>query len=198
MAETDAVFPTGPPAIGLNEAAESDLDRSADRDCEEEWAACYRSEMPYLVRYLMKTFGDFDIQDAADAAHSAFVELLKQWDNVDSRRGWLRTVGFRMMLQQSARREYPMDALPLELASLDSAVFELGEQEREVLAALHRLPLKQRQVFALIYDGFTYGEIAAIVGISEDAARKNVERARARLKELLGVTDMGPGVGRAG
>jgi len=41
-------------------------------------------------------------------------------------------------------------------------------------------------VLALIYDEFSYGEIAQIMGISQAAVRKNAERARRRMSELLG------------
>ena len=38
-----------------------------------EWEACYRAEMPQLIRYLMKCFAESDNpRDAADAAQGAF------------------------------------------------------------------------------------------------------------------------------
>ena len=54
-----------------------------------------------------------------------------------------------------------------------------------MLDRLHQLPLAQRQVLALIYDGFPYQEIAGIMGMNEAAVRKNAERARRRMSELL-------------
>lgn len=151
-----------------------------------EWEACYRAEMPQLIRYLMKCFGESDMRDAADAAQSAFAELFTKWNTVCSPRTWLRTVAFRQMLRQPA--EYPLD-VHLEPAVLSaSAPLELREQEHQVLAALRELPLAQRQVMALMYDQFSYREIAEIVGKSEATVRKNIERARTAMKELLGVT----------
>lgn len=49
-----------------------------------EWEACYRAEMPKLIRYLMKCFGESDMRDAADAAQSAFAELFTKWNTVCS------------------------------------------------------------------------------------------------------------------
>jgi len=46
----------------------------------------------------------------------------------------------------------------------------------------------QRQVLALVYDGFSYKEIAQIMDKTEDAVRKNAERARQEMKKLLGIT----------
>jgi RNA polymerase sigma factor (sigma-70 family) len=151
-----------------------------------EWEACYRTEMPQLIRYLMKCFAESDMRDAADAAQSAFAELFTKWDTVHSPRAWLRTVAFRQMLRQPV--EYPLDVQLEPSVHPASAHLELREQEHQVLAALRRLPLAQRQVMALVYDQFSYSEIAGIVGKSEATVRKNAERARTAMKELLGVT----------
>lgn len=154
-----------------------------------EWADCYRSEMSYLVRYLMHTFNEASVSDAADAAHEAFGELLSRWKTVGNRRAWLRTVAFRKMLRRPARAEDPLESLQDDPAgAAASAYLDLNEEEQAVRTAIGQLPMKQRQVFALHFDGFSYPEIAEILQITEAAARKNMERARATLKELLGCT----------
>jgi RNA polymerase sigma-70 factor (ECF subfamily) len=150
-----------------------------------EWEACYRAEMPQLIRYLMKCFGECDMRDAADAAQSAFAELFTKWNTVRNPRAWLRTVAFRQMLRQPA--EYPLDAHSEPPVLPASSFLELREQERQVLAALRRLPLAQRQVMALAYDQFSYREIAEIIGKSQATVRKNIERARTAMREILGV-----------
>ena len=99
---------------------------------------------------------------------------------------WLRTVAFRQMLRQPA--EYPLDAHSEPSGLPASSPLELREQEQQVLAALRQLPLAQRQVTALVYDQFSYREIAEIIGKSEAAVRKNIERALATMREILGVT----------
>ena len=125
--------------------------------------------------------------DAADAAHNAFVELFTNWDTVRNPRAWLRTVAFRQMLRLNASTEYPLDLLRKEPDTVPaSARLELREETRAVLHGLGQLPLAQRQVLALVYDEFSYGEIAQIMGISQAAVRKNAERARRRMSELLG------------
>jgi RNA polymerase sigma factor (sigma-70 family) len=151
-----------------------------------EWEACYRAEMPHLIRYLMKCFGESDMRDAADAAQSAFAELFAKWNTVRSPRAWLRTVAFRQILRQPA--EYPLDAHSEPSVLPASSSLELREQEQQVLTALRQLPLAQRQVMALVYDQFSYREIAEIIGKSEATIRKNIERARAAMREILGVT----------
>src|SRR5262249_2504098 len=151
-----------------------------------EWEACYRAEMPQLIRYLMKCFGESDMRDAADAAQSAFAELFAKWSTVRSPRSWLRTGAFRQMRRQPAK--YPLDVHSEPSGLPAPAALELREQEGKVLAALRQLPLAQRQVLALVYDQFSCREIAEITGKNEAAVRKNIERARAAMREILGVT----------
>ena len=93
------------------------------------------------------------------------------------------------MLRQHASPGYPLDMLRQEPATAPaSARLELREETQAVLGRLRQLPLAQRQVLALIYDQFSYSEIAQITGASEDAVRKNAERARRKMSELLGIT----------
>ncbi len=101
-------------------------------------------------------------------------------------RAWLRTVAFRQMLRQPA--EYSLDAHSEPSVLPASSSLELREQEQRVLSVLRQLPLAQRQVIALIYDQFSCQEIAEITGKNEAAVRKNIERARAAMREILGVT----------
>jgi RNA polymerase sigma factor (sigma-70 family) len=187
--ETDAALPKNPPVIRRNDVLGPEASDFV-AGVQSAWADCYRTEMPYLVRYLVKCFADTDIHDAYDAAHTAFAELLERWHTIrDPRavRAWLRTVAFRQMLKQPAR-EYPVDTtvkhpfVPSAQVHLD-----LREQELAVIDALRQLPLAQRQVMALIYDGFSYSEIANITNSNEAAARKNAERARAKMKGVLGI-----------
>jgi RNA polymerase sigma factor (sigma-70 family) len=159
---------------------------SAAAALQAEWEACYRKEMPQLIRYLMKCFGESDMRDAADAVQSAFAELFTKWNTIRSPRAWLRTVAFRQMLRQPA--EYPLDAHSEPSVLPASSPLELREQEQQVLSALRQLPLAQRQVMALVYDQFSCQEIAEITGKNEAAVRKNIERARAAMREILEVT----------
>jgi RNA polymerase sigma factor (sigma-70 family) len=63
---------------------------------------------------------------------------------------------------------------------------ELSEQERLVCVRLAELPMKQRQVMALRYDGFSNREIAEWLGIDPSAVRHTVLRAKSRLRHHLG------------
>jgi RNA polymerase sigma factor (sigma-70 family) len=175
--------PPGSPRTGAIATGKRDTVAGA---LQAEWEACYRAEMPRLIRYLMKCFGESDMRDAADAAQSAFAELFMKWSTVRTPRAWLRTVAFRQMLRQPP--DYPLDVHSEPSVLPASSALELREQEQQVLAALRQLPLAQRQVLALVYDQFSCQEIAEIIGKSEVAVRKNIERARMAMREILGAT----------
>ena len=201
MDDTDATVPV--PDVPAAATRDSAID---DQQCgpvtsvlQKSWEDLYKAEMPRLVRYLVKCFGDSDMRDAADAAHNAFVELFTKWDTVRSPSAWLRTVAFRQMLRQHASAEYPLDVLRREPDTVPaSARLELGEETQAVLGGLRQLPLAQRQVLALIYDHFSYSEIAQIMSISQAAVRKNAERARRRMSEQTLARDHASRVARRG
>jgi RNA polymerase sigma factor (sigma-70 family) len=196
--DTNATTPAPdiPAAIAPNDAIDSQECDSVASVVHLEWVACYEAEMPRLIRYLMKCFGDSDMRDATEAAQNAFTELFANWDTVQHPRAWLRTVAFRQMLRQNARAEDSLDSLPREPAPRTeqpasrpaSVRLELREEHQRVMDLLRQLPLTQRQVLALLYDQFSYREIAEIMGTKEATVRKNAERARASMKKLLGIT----------
>lgn len=60
------------------------------------------------------------------------------------------------------------------------------EQERRRFAdAVRGLPVIHREVLVLFLEGMDYGEIAAVVGISESNVGVRLNRARQRLKDLI-------------
>jgi RNA polymerase sigma-70 factor (ECF subfamily) len=60
------------------------------------------------------------------------------------------------------------------------------EQQAERLRrAIHRLPVVYRQVITLSLEGLGYGEIAEVLGISENNVGVRLTRARQILRELL-------------
>ncbi|MEU4423486.1 RNA polymerase sigma factor [Actinoplanes sp. NPDC024001] len=57
---------------------------------------------------------------------------------------------------------------------------------RQVLTAVRRLPLAEREAVALcLWSGVSYPEAAAVLGVTETAVRSRVSRARSRLARLL-------------
>ena len=63
----------------------------------------------------------------------------------------------------------------------------LAQEQRveRLRRAIHRLPLVYRQAITLSLEGLDYGEIAEVLGISENNVGARLSRARQMLRELL-------------
>ncbi|WP_193383758.1 MULTISPECIES: sigma-70 family RNA polymerase sigma factor [Streptomyces] len=162
-----------------------------DEVIREDFARYYQQHMPALIRFVMR-YGA-DPYEAADAAQAAFIEAFRAWHLIHSPAAWLRKVAFRQYLRQAP---IPQEELtgdvpdrPAFSCPLDKVV--LQEEEKRVYTALAQLPMKQRQVMAWHLDGFPTSEIATELGIQPHAVRQNLARARAQLKDLLGLTSGG-------
>ena len=85
----------------------------------------------------------------------------------------------RDLLRARKRRAWE----PLETANLPPAA---GPEEREVLEAVLALPDKYRAAVHLhYYEGYTFREIADLLGVSPSAVSMRLHRARKLLQESL-------------
>jgi RNA polymerase sigma factor (sigma-70 family) len=159
-----------------------------------EYAMLYQAEKPRLMRYLIQCGASW--HDADDAAQRALTALYERWETVREPRPWLRKVAFRQFIGATGTNECSLDendqlSVPAAAANIES----LLEQDA-VLSAIRQLPPLQRHVFALHFDQLSTSEIAEALQIAEAAVRQNLARARARLKELLGLTRRDPSATR--
>jgi RNA polymerase sigma factor (sigma-70 family) len=152
-----------------------------------EYARVYRAEKSRLVLYLIRCGANW--HDAEDAAQQALAALYNQWGTVCNPGPWLRIVAFRAFMRTRDPNGRSREGLDqLRVPGVPADVESLLEQYA-VLSAIGQLPPLQRQVFALHFDQLETSEIAEALKISEAAVRQNLARARARLKELLGLAD---------
>ena len=151
------------------------------------YARVYQAEKPRLVRFLIRCGANR--HDADDAAQRALAGLFEQWETVRNPRSWLRKVALREFTGASSTNERRLEGHDqLSIPSDPSDIESLLEQDA-VLSAIRQLPPLQRQVFALHFDHLSTREIAETLQITEAAVRQNLARTRARLKELLGLSD---------
>ena len=174
---------------------------------EDEFAALYRQHRAALVWYL-RCHGASE-PEAADAVQDAFAHALRAAAQVRDRGAWpawLHTVAVRCYLRSVASRPGlarggpaavsfgAMPDIPDRPAGADPAAdAELREQEDVVIALIAALPPRQRRVFALHYEGWSTAEIAAALGIRPAAARQNLARARAALRQAITASPVRPG-----
>lgn len=85
-------------------------------------------------------------------------------------------------------REPRQVELPADLVSggpsPDEAVVE-NDRKKRLVAGIQKLPIPQREVIALCFEGFSYGEMAEILGISVNAVMMRCRRAKNTLETSM-------------
>ncbi|MEA2001742.1 MAG: sigma-70 family RNA polymerase sigma factor [Actinomycetota bacterium] len=146
--------------------------------------------------------------DAHDAAAEVFVVAWRRIDDIpdgDAALPWLYGVARRVLanIHRSERRRH---RLYNRLASKTDAGVEQTElqvvrraEDQRVLDAASQLPEADREVlFLSAWEGLSHREVAEVLGMSETASRKRLERARRRLEKELNRTVQGARAAESG
>ena len=84
-------------------------------------------------------------------------------------------------------REPRQVELPADLVfggpSPDEAVLQ-NDRKKQLIAGIQKLPIPQREVIVLCFEGFSYGEMADILGISVNAVTLRCRRAKSTLMTI--------------
>jgi RNA polymerase sigma-70 factor (ECF subfamily) len=143
-----------------------------------------------LYSFLVRLSGRADI--AEDLLQEMWLRFARHAHELDDPRPWLFTVARN--LYRSYRRWAVLDADRLrELGLWPRAAVEgpferlcASEGERALERALAALPIRERELVLLCGPGGVEpAQAAAIVGISSEAFRQRLARARGKLRELL-------------
>lgn len=85
-------------------------------------------------------------------------------------------------------REPRQVELPVDLVSAalppDEVVLR-NDQKKRLAESIQLLPIPQREAIVLAFEGFTYNEMAEILGISANAVMLRCQRAKITLKTLM-------------
>jgi RNA polymerase sigma-70 factor (ECF subfamily) len=85
-------------------------------------------------------------------------------------------------------REPRQVELPADLPSSAPPPDEVAlrnDQKRRLVESIQKLPIPQREAIVLCFEGFTYAEMALILGISTNAVMLRCQRAKATLKAIM-------------
>ena len=150
--------------------------------------ALYEAHALGLLRLAVIMLGDQ--QAAEDVVQDAFFGLYRRWDKLaaaDRALAYVRSSvfnGCRTVLRQRARRRRAV-LTEREAESAEARVLH-GEEHREVLAALRRLPSRQREAVALRYClGMTPDDVADAMGVSVGTVKSATSRGIAALGRIL-------------
>jgi RNA polymerase sigma factor (sigma-70 family) len=131
-----------------------------------------------------------DQQGAEDVVQEAFLGLYRRWAALTDKDKALTYVrssvinGCRTVLRKQSRRF--SSALREPDAESAEALMLLGEEHRELLAALRRLPATQREAVVLRYClGLPEDEVAQAMNISRGTAKSASSRGLASLARIL-------------
>ncbi|MEU5876982.1 SigE family RNA polymerase sigma factor [Spirillospora sp. NPDC047279] len=147
----------------------------------------YRGHALGLTRLALMMVGDR--ATAEDVVQEAFLGLYRRWANVEDRTKALTYVrssvlnGCRTALR---RRHRPLRAVHVPPVWSAEAQALVGEERGEVMAALHRLPVRQREALVLRYFAeLGEAEIAEAMGVSRGTVKSTTSRALAALGRIL-------------
>jgi RNA polymerase sigma-70 factor (sigma-E family) len=129
--------------------------------------------------------------DAEDVVSEAFYELYRRWSRLrspDAAVGYLRAVVcnlVRMRLRRLQVERKHADHV-IELVGSAEAAVLLREDQRALVEAIKRLPVRQREALVLRYWlDLRESEIASAMGISAGAVKSHTSRGMATLTRIM-------------
>lgn len=133
-----------------------------------------------------------DLYQAEDLTQDAFIKL---WDNCkkvlyEKAKGFLYAVAKNKFLNEVAHKKVVLEYSKLPQQSVDRATPEYKMEENEFMDklqnAINQLPEGQREVFLLNrIDKKTFAEIAAMLGVSQTAVEKKMQKALLKMRKIV-------------
>ncbi len=131
-------------------------------------------------RFLVASLGPVEADDAYQETWLAALRAYPRLRDASNLRSWILTVAHRKAIDSTrarGARAVPVEDLPERVTPVEPL------PDEGLWGEVRRLPPKQRTALALRYVADAgYGEISAVMGTSEEAARRNVHEALKRLR----------------
>ncbi len=135
---------------------------------------------PAIHRFLVAMVGRTDADDCYQETWIAAMRAYPRLTSADNLRGWLFTIANRKAIDHvraAKRRAVPVADVP------ERAEPPPESRDDGVWTQVLALPPKQRTALALRYlTDAAYAEISAVMGTTEEAARRNVHEGLKRLR----------------
>jgi RNA polymerase sigma factor (sigma-70 family) len=149
--------------------------------------AFFEDVYPLLMKIAMAVGATVD--EAEDAANETMAYLYQRWDGIIDPRAYARRVVVNSVVKTRKRdgerlRRTVADAHVTPAADGGTAL-SAWEDRQWVVQHLQALPPAQREVMACVVDDMSSAEIAAVLGKTATAVRKNLQWARERLRHEL-------------
>lgn len=186
---------TAPVARSVSQNHESQLTleqiidgcRRGEMEARRELYERFGSTMYGVVRRYVK-----DAATAEDLFHDGFVTLytrIEDYRGEGSFEGWCRRIFVNTVLSHFRKKNPLTSADDVEVLSASSAVEPTALADmsvKEIKKCMDELPTGYRTIFNLhAVEGYSYSEIAGMMGISETTTRSQYLRARVKLAEIM-------------
>lgn len=164
----------------------------------------YENYYQYIYNYALKLTCHPD--DAMDVTQDTFLKALRELDSLNTENAiasWLRTICFHEFINYTKRnKKYIVDEENIEQLeeAYNSRNYDTNTPEKEVMVAdeirrmqtgcfyamVRKLSLNQRIAFSLVdMYGLTIGELADLMGITDNAAKALLHRARLNIDSFF-------------
>ena len=163
------------------------------------FTAFFQDAYPRIVGQLRLLTGD--LASAEAVAQEAFVRAASRWGQLsryEQPEAWVRKIAFRLAID-GLRRARRHRGVLARLSVRPEPTASLDEEDRQVVAALRRLPLPLREVLVLHHClDLPVEAVAAQTGISVGTVKSRLARGRERLATLLRAGAPGDASGGSG
>ena len=144
----------------------------------------YRKNYPIVYGYLLSLCGNaHQAEEIAAETFAIAVEKIHTYNPNYSASTWLCTIAKNLYINQWKRKQrfVPIpDDLPCTSPSPEDLYIQ-KEQARRAISAAEKLPLIQRQVVFMRWEGMSFSDIALALGKSENWARVTYFRAKSKV-----------------
>lgn len=159
------------------------VEAAIDGDADSFTELC-RRYYPAMVAIGHSLIGDRHL--AEDAAQQAFAKAavkLPQLRRKSQFAGWLAAICRNAARDMARSRETPASDVDLSVVDAESGHDGAAETVREALSRLS--PRAREVIFLRFYDGLSYEQISAVLGISEQAINGRLRRAKRKMADYL-------------
>lgn len=163
-------------------------------DHAERFTVLFKANRLDILKYLIRRSAS--PEEAADALAETFLVAWRRIDIVPNGlegRLWLYGVARNVLLKQFAKRQRTTvlnERLASELTSIFTTPTDVQLHD-QVLNALSQLSISDREIIQLsAWEELAPNEIASVLGVSNNAARVRLHRAKQRLAGILGKTEL--------
>ncbi|HEY3078934.1 MAG TPA: RNA polymerase sigma factor [Chloroflexota bacterium] len=141
-----------------------------------------------IYRFLVRLCAG-ERQEAEDLCQETFLRAFRAFDRLDgsaNHRAWIYRIAYNGFLNDRRRRRRTEVQLD-ESTPADRVADDARELARAVLRFVAELPPKQRAALVLRrVEGREYGEVADVLGCSEESARANAYQALKKVRQRFG------------